>query len=331
MAAIRKQILLIFISLLLFLLVFRKVGYQELYETVRQANLFWIIVSICLDPVLIAVSVLRWQVLIKSQGHRVSFTRLNALYLIGKFFNTFLPSTVGGDVVRGYEIGSYTKDMGGGIASVFIDRFTGFVMLVFMAIASFFAFQQFNQDLRISAVLLLSVVGLVGVVWLILDTRLIAKVNTLPSVPFLDKVIPKLNKFHTHLYAFKDKRAAIGWALLYSLIFMLLAIANVYTSAMAFHPEPISLIGIGLIVPILMIVSMLPISLNGIGIEDWAYVLFFSWLDLPAAVGLSTVLLIRGKSLILALLGGVIYPIFKTSRAPAQGKREIDSPNVEAQ
>ena len=331
MAAIRKQILLIAVSLLLFFLVFRKVGYQELYNTMRQADPFWIIVSICLDPVLLLVGVIRWQVLIKAQGYRVSFPRLNALYLIGKFFNNFLPSTVGGDVVRGYELGSYTKNMGAGMASVVVDRFTGFVMLVLMALVSFFTHQQFNQDLRISAVMLFSVTCLAGALWLILDTRLITKVQFIPKAPFLDKFIPKLKKFHTNLYAFKDQRAALGWAMFYSLLFMILAIANVYASAKAFHSQPISFAGIMVIVPVIMVVSMIPLSLNGIGLEDWAYVLFFSWLGLPASVGLSTVLLIRGKSLLLALLGGAIYPFFKTSTSAAQLKKEIEGQKAKIQ
>lgn len=315
--SIKKPLLLLTVSLLLLFLVLRKVGFRELSATIAQANGWWVFISICLDPLLVFVSVLRWQALIKSQGYRVSLGRLNALYLVGKFFNNFLPSNVGGDVIRGYELNRDTKDLGAAMASVFIDRFIGFVVLVVMALVSFFAAQQFFTDIRFSLVMLFSISGLVGVVWVILDTRLITAAGRWKDLPVLRNYIPKLQKFHANLRAFKNERGALVWAFLWSAVFMVLAIFNVYASARAFHHQPVSFIEIAVVVPVIMVVAMLPLSLNGIGLEEWAYVLLFSWLGLSASVGLSTVFLIRAKSLLLALLGGLLYPVIKLRSSPA--------------
>jgi glycosyltransferase 2 family protein len=325
MARLKKPALLFGISLVLIYLVIRKVGLNELLLTLQQANPIWIILSLLLEPFLVLASVVRWKILIKSQGYTVSMGRLNGLYLIGKFFNNFLPSNVGGDVVRGYEIGRYTKNLASGMASVLMDRFTGFVMLVIMAIVSFLFYAQVGSDIRITAAILFSVICLLGVLWLILDRRLINRLSQMGQIPLLSAIIPKIMKVHANLYAFKSQKTALSLALFYSMIFMVLAIANVYMSAKAFHSDPIPMLKIAVIVPIIMVVAMIPLSLNGIGLEEWAYVLLFSWLGLPPAVGLSTVLLIRGKSILLALVGGLIYPIYKTT----SGDNSLTNPGID--
>jgi uncharacterized membrane protein YbhN (UPF0104 family) len=94
---------------------------------------------------------------------------------------------------------------------------------------------------------------------------------------------------------------------------MVLAVTNVYSSSRAFH-EDISLIGVATIVPVILVVAMVPLTVNGLGLQEWAYVFLFSWIGLPESVGLSTILLIRAKELLVALAGGVLYPILKLSK-----------------
>jgi glycosyltransferase 2 family protein len=328
MAALKKTALLFAVSLILLYLVIRKVGLAELLASLQQADPFWIAISVLLEPLLILSSVIRWRILIQSQGYPVSLSRLNGLYLIGKFFNNFLPSNVGGDVVRGYELGSYTKDLGAGMASVLVDRFTGFVMLVVMAIASLVISGRYGADLRISMAIIFSVICLLGVLWLALDTRLLKLVAGFEKAPLLKGVIPKLKKLQMNLRAYKDRKAALVQALAASFVFMTLAIANVYASTRAFYDEPVSFLQIAIIVPIVMVVAMIPLSLNGIGLEDWAVVLLFSWLGLPAAAGLSAVFLIRLKSILLAIVGGLIYPLYKSDLVQYLKTNEADRNNA---
>jgi uncharacterized membrane protein YbhN (UPF0104 family) len=58
---------------------------------------------------------------------------------------------------------------------------------------------------------------------------------------------------------------------------------------------------------------MVPLTFNGIGIQEWAYVLLFQLIGLPASVGLSTILLIRFKDISMALIGGLLFPYLKLS------------------
>jgi uncharacterized protein (TIRG00374 family) len=297
----------------LLILVIRRVGLTDLLSTVSGAEPLWIGLSICLAPMLIFTGVIKWKILLTSQGIEVPLRRLYGLYLVARFFNNFLPSTVGGDVVRGYELGNYTKNGAAAMASVFMERFTGLVVLVIMAVIAFVSQINVIQDYRLTLAMGFAVVALLGILWLILDPRPMAIVEKFATFSFTKKIIPKVKKFHASLLDYRNQRRALVLTLLWSVIFMTLAIINVYASARAFH-QPIPFWGVVVIVPIILVAAMVPLTFNGLGIQEWAYVLLFTLIGLPASVGLSTILLIRLKDYLMALIGGLIYPYLKLAQ-----------------
>jgi uncharacterized protein (TIRG00374 family) len=147
---------------------------------------------------------------------------------------------------------------------------------------------------------------------LVLDTRPLNLLSRWAPFPVVQKYLPKLQKLHSSILAYKNQRRALVLALVWSLAFMVLAIFNVYTSARAFH-QPVSVGGIALIVPVILVVAMMPLTFNGLGLQELAYVILFSWIGLPGPVGLSTIVLIRAKDLLVAALGGILYPVVKIS------------------
>jgi hypothetical protein len=299
----------------LLVLVFRKVGLAELAQTLAQADLRWVAVSFLLTPMLIFTGVAKWKILLNSQGFKVSIPRLYALYMVGKFFNNFLPSNVGGDVVRGYELGKSIESGADSMASVFMERFTGLIVLIAFAIFSFLSNLKFIQDWRLTLAMGLATFGLLGVFWAILDPRPLDLFEKYVRIAIVQKYIPKLRKFHASLVAYRHNQRAIALSLAWSLVFMLLAVFNVYASASAFY-QPISLLQVAIIVPIILVVSMVPLTFNGLGIQEWAYVVLFTWIGLPASVGLSTIVLIRAKELVVAISGGLLYPVVKLTAKP---------------
>jgi glycosyltransferase 2 family protein len=322
-----RSVFILTVTVALLYLVFRKVGIAELFETLRGANVYWVMASISIAPLTILVSILKWQILLRSQGIHVTLPRLFALYIVGRFFNNFLPSTVGGDLVRGYELGNYTNDGAAAMASVFMERFTGFVVLIGMAVISFLTQRWLINQTELTIAMGLAIAGLLILLWLMLDTRPLSLIRRWLNFPLAHKYIPKLEKFHRSLNAYRDHKRALAWAIVFSFAFMALAILNVYASARAFH-QPVSFVQIAIIVPVILVVAMLPLTFNGLGLQEWAYVLLFTWIGLPATVGLSTIILIRGKDLVTASLGGLFYPWIKISRssAPQRDRQEIAEP-----
>jgi uncharacterized protein (TIRG00374 family) len=296
------------LTLVLLYLVLRQVGVQELLATVRGADLNYIMLAFCIVPFAPLVSVIKWQLLLKSQGRDIPLWYLFKLYLVGYFFNNFFPTSVGGDVVRVYELGERTKDPAGAMASVFMERLTGFIVLFAIAIIAFVAnLTTFAQNTTLTLAMLSVVVLFSGAMWFIIDPRPLNWIDARVRLGIVQRYIAKFRKFHSSLMAYRDRKGVLAAAFFWSLVFHLLMIFNVYICARAFYPS-MPLLGAAVVSPIMSVITMLPFTFNGIGIQEWGYVLLFTWLGIPSTVGLSAILLIRTKTLIPVLLGGLLYP-----------------------
>ena len=98
-----------------------------------QADLGWLLLSFLLMLVSLVVRAFRWLLLVRSLGAGVSFGRLVNVYFVGNFFNAFLPTSFGGDVMRVVEV---AQDVPVEIAAgtVIVDRLSGLLMLFVMAL-----------------------------------------------------------------------------------------------------------------------------------------------------------------------------------------------------
>ena len=73
----------------------------------------------------------RWQILLRVQKIRLSFPRVAGLFLIGMFYNQFLPGGTGGDIIKSYLLLKETPDKkAGALLAVVFDRLIGLVALV---------------------------------------------------------------------------------------------------------------------------------------------------------------------------------------------------------
>jgi len=305
---LRKQLLSItsiIITVLLMLLVISSVGVDELIAALKNANLLFIGLAFIWAQFLNLPGIFKVQGLLRAQGHRVPFFFLFRIYHIGVFFNHFLPSNVGGDFVRTYEIGKYTDDPATSLAAVFVERLTGFIVLVVFAVIALLTHLGLIENTLLTLALLAVICGLIMVVWLAVDTRLIRLFERILPKP-LHKYLAKFGKFQTSLYRYRDQPQALRTAFLWSLAFNAGAIVYSWLAALAFH-QPISLLDMAVVIPLTMVVAIVPLSFNGIGLQEWAFVLLFPLIGVPASVGLSAMLTIRLISLITALVGGLFY------------------------
>jgi uncharacterized protein (TIRG00374 family) len=301
-----RSLAVIAITGLLLFLVFRKVGLEELAATLRQADMTWVVISFLLIPVINLVNVMKWNTLLRSQGIEVPLLYQFKLYFIGYFFNNFLPTNVGGDVVRIYELGNRTKDPAGAAAAVFMERLTGFVVLFVFAFIALALQPTMAEDPWLKVATVMVAAMFVAVIWLILDPRILDLIDRTIHFKMVQKYTAKFRKFHNSVQAYQNRPGTLALAMFWSVIFYFMAVLNTYASAMAFY-QPIPFWGIAAITPIIGVVSVLPLTFNSVGIQEWAYVLLFSWLGLPPSVGLSTILLIRAKILFVATIGGLLY------------------------
>jgi uncharacterized protein (TIRG00374 family) len=293
-------------SIALIAYVLYKVDLAKLWQTIVQADWLYFALSIALTPVLIFLSSWKWQVILRAQGISASGWRLFWLYMVGYFFNTVLPTNVGGDVVRAYALGKSTGENAKAFASVFIERFTGLTALILVAVIAFFAALRSLWDLWLALAMAVSVVGYLALLAIVFNERYLVWLAAKAPAGILRKLIAKLQKFQEAILSIRNHRGAIVFAMVNSFFFYLAAVVNVWVSALAFRC-PLSFLDALIITPIIMVIMMLPISIGGIGLAEWAYFFTFDRIGFGGAVGLSVALLMRIKALAVGLLGGVYY------------------------
>ncbi|PYK31989.1 MAG: hypothetical protein DME57_01475 [Verrucomicrobia bacterium] len=106
----------------------KKLG--EMRHALTHARWEWLVAGIFSYVVVEIAAAFRWGILLRVQGINLSFSRVTGLFLIGMFYNQFLPGGTGGDIIKSYLLWKETDRKAGGLLAVVFDRFIGLVALV---------------------------------------------------------------------------------------------------------------------------------------------------------------------------------------------------------
>ena len=292
---------------LLFFLV-RRVNRDELGAVLRQTDPLWVFFSVLVGVVPIAISSWKWQILLRAKGKEVPFGQLLNLYFTGLFINNFFPSTIGGDLFRGYEVGRDVDDRALAMASVFMERFTGMTALMAIALVAFVSNLSSFGDPRFALALGAGLIVYIAVaVAVVLPGPLAWGLRLFPAgLP--GRLIGKLIRLQSAIHEYAGQTRAVAAALALSLLFHLTAMVYIYVSSRAFGvtlPARTLLV----IVPVIMFISSLPITIGGLGLFEWAFFFTFGASGAGGSPGLLVGLLMRAKTLLFSLWGGIVYAV----------------------
>ncbi len=293
-------------------LVLYEVGLGSVKEALEGVNPELLVLCLLLSPVAPLLSAIKWRLLVRSQGFQVSLPALFRLYLVSIFFNNFMPSNIGGDVVRIHELGLVVGSRAAAAASVFTDRLTGFIVLLILACIAFFS--RFTALTSLPLILLLAASGMAVILWLALDARPLRFIQQRVQLRLAQQLTAKFARFQTALLDFRNQPRVLAGAFFWSVLFYAQVAVFVWLLTLSLEPQA-ALIDIAFIVPITLIFAAIPLSINGIGWQEWSYALLYPTIGLPALVGVATMLLLRASTWLLVLLGGVVYVQLKLSRS----------------
>lgn len=263
------------------------------------------------------VRAFRWQRLLIGAGARqLHFGRLVALYFVGNFFNAFLPSGFGGDVVRAVEV---TRDIPADVASgtVFLDRLTGIVVLFVMGLLALpFRPPQFPPQLT-AAILIFSVLGLFTS-FALLDGRLVAWFQGRHLAKKLPAAISPTGD--GPLAKFLTAVSSCGWpaiwqAISISAFFSMLLVSWWVMATHALH-VPVSFGYCLLVVPIFAVAQLVP-TFGGLGVREFIAPLLFAGAGLSEAAAVSVSLIVFVMLRSSGLLGAPIY-LLSMRRSPSK-------------
>jgi len=287
--------------------VLRSIDLLAFWERVKRMHPGWIVTALVAYAATQSVAVWRWQRLLRAQHVEVESKRLTESMWVSMFFNNFLPSNIGGDVVRIADTAPAAGSKTLAMTVILVDRVLGLSALVIIAS---------------SGALVASVLGvhIPGARWLWLATGLAAIaaifVIAIPQLvghmltpvralnrPWLDE---RAQRLEDAVIKFRNAPSALLGAFGGALVVQITIVAFYLLTAEGLSvPLPIFLGAV--LIPVSLVVQMAPISINGFGVREAVFAFFFRRFGLPTDAAVALSLVSTGMVMGLSLVGGVLF------------------------
>ena len=295
------------VSVALLWVLFSRVDVARLWSVARHASALWLIAALALYLAMVLTSAWRWGLLLKAQGLHFTFRTLTSSFLVATFFNNFLPSNLGGDVIRIADTAPAAGSKTLATTVVLIDRGLGLLGLILMAALGATAGPRFGATGVGPGLLWAAFAGGAAVATLALVfpealTRLLQPLRLLHA----EWVDERLARLTSALLRFRETPTALSGcfagavAVQTILVLFYLAIAR----SMGI---PVGFTALAVIVPITFIVQMLPVSMNGFGVREATFGFYFTRLGLPLESALLVSFVGAALIILFSLSGGVVY------------------------
>ena len=315
------------VSLALLGVLFARVDRAQMAASLRGAALPLLLLCIPLYAVGQVLSTLRWQILLAAEGLRVPLWPLALLYSEGMFFNLFLPTAVGGDVMRGYRIWHLTQGGEGALASILVERISGFVAMIGIACAATAAAFATGtlRDPVVAAFVAGVAAALAAAISLLVSPSVFRLAERLAGARAGSGAFQTARRFCEAVQRYRGHGRAVVAALGISLAFQTLIVFLVYLVALALH-LPIAFVQFLIFIPILNVISMLPISLSGLGVREGGAIYLLAKIGVDPAASLTLSLLWFAVVAVTSLPGGLVF-LWGGHRAKMRPPRTPRSPN----
>jgi uncharacterized protein (TIRG00374 family) len=257
-----------------------------------------------------ALSAWKWHLLLGPVGlGAVRYARVLAFYFIGMFFNIFLPTIVGGDAVKAVLLARETRATGRAAMSVFMERNLGlFALLSIALVAARRAPAVDVMGVTLAALTLLLFAAFLAVNAGLASPGIYGLVDRVIDRTPLARFRPRATPLYGAVAAYTARPGVLAGAVLLSFVFQGVVITVVFLNARALDLAfPFSAFAV--FVPLISLAGMIPVSVNGLGVREALYILFFGRLGAPPDVSLSLALLYLAVTLVASLPGGVVYAV----------------------
>lgn len=264
--------------LIAYLLHEHEVPLEVVAKRLYHLPVLFVLFALLLDLGGQTLSAFRWARLAGMGGNAVSFSRAWTIYFSGMFFNTCLPTSIGGDVIRVVGLARDTGSKTTALASVFMDRNVGMAALLALGLVSALLAPS-SVQITISS---LSAAPLVVPLWLLflllvpgyifanmvlMSRRVYRFWDGLVFRRLPKKLHAKLEKLHFALQCYRQPLSAYAWTFVLSLVYQASEAALVWIMARGLGLE-LPFWVFGAMVLFQAVAGLLPISINNIGVRE---------------------------------------------------------------
>jgi len=267
-------------------------AWEKFISVFSHTNPLWLLAAAALMALGYNLLTLRWKILLTAQGHTAPYKRLLLYYFMSTFFNTFLPSTIGGDTLRVVKSRSDTSRGSMSLVVVVIERLSGLAALMIISAIGLLLDGPFrNSPNRIifSVIVLLAALAILSAVL----------IHPRPSaywLPLIQKWLP----------------ASLLGCLCISIVFQANMVVYYYCIARALGETP-DIHSFIVHVPIMIFLLMTIPAINGLGVRTAG---FQTLMRFPPAFALAAEFLDLGFRILVGMMGGVVFLFHRTHRPP---------------
>ena len=260
------------------------------------------------------LSAWRWQRVLRVLEAPVGLGSLVSAYLAGQFVGNFLPSTIGGDVLRVTRLGATLRSTTVSFASVVLERMTGWVILPLFTFAGLLVSPSLF-DLGFAPRL---AAGLAGATLVLLVLILVAAGSPQLGGRFAghDGWQRFIGAVHLGVDKLRRHPSGIAGVMVAGAVYQLSTVLTVFLAVRALDLG-VPFTAVLAFAPAVLIAQVLPFSLNGIGLREGAFVLFLTPFGVSTGQAVGVGLLVYGMTLAVSLLGAPAFAV-GARRAPAE-------------
>jgi uncharacterized membrane protein YbhN (UPF0104 family) len=298
------------VSIALLAILFSRVDIARLWDGARRASVPWLAVALAIYTLNVAASTWRWHILLKAQDVRLRRRTLFGSFLVANFFNNFLPSNIGGDVIRIRDTAPVARSKTLATTVILVDRGIGLMGLVLMA--------------ALGATM---VAGLQGhgasPIWpswlwagFLIGAALSAPAVYAPegfgrllrplTIVHPEWVGDRIAMLTSTLGRFRERPGALASCFAGAVLVQALLVLFYFSVVHALH-LPVSAWDLAVIVPLSFVIQMLPISVNGFGVREATFSFYFTRLGLPIESAVLLSLVATALTMLFSLTGAAVY------------------------
>jgi uncharacterized protein (TIRG00374 family) len=317
------------VSLALIGWLLRKMSWAELWPIVRTVDGWWLAAAlVCFMPVLLIVS-WRWRMLLGVHGVRLPFRRVFELTMIGQFFSAFLLGTTGGDVVKIFYVARAVPQRKAAVAfTVIVDRVIGLVAMLLFGVALSCANLPLllsNHETRFfTGIFYLGALAGVTASIVACGAPLVLRHRRLRSwlkrLPLVHRGASLFSAYETTAHAVRTNFTALVGSFPSHVSLCLMGYCIFRALGL---PGPFFLFA-----AILLIVSMLislPISIGGLGVREYLFIVYFSLLGIDREHAFAFSITYFALNTLWSLVGGPFYFLYRhETHTPAPTAGEVE-------
>jgi len=302
-----KALVRLSVSAALLYFVLRSIDLSAFWERVKSMNPTWILLALAAYAFTQSIAVWRWNRLLRAQHIEVERRRLTESIWVSMFFNNFLPSNIGGDVVRIADTAPAAGSKTLAMTVILVDRVLGLTALVIIAATGALVATLLGVHIPGARWLwLASALGAVVAISVIAMPQLVG--HALMPVRALNKpwLTERAQRLEDAVIRFRNAPSAVAGAFAGAMVVQITLVAFYLLTAEGLSvPLPMFLGAV--LIPVSLVVQMAPVSINGFGVREAVFAFFFRRFGLPTDAAVALSLVSTGMVMGLSLVGGFFF------------------------